>query len=287
MKLYIAGKVNKNSHFGTSHWRDGFVDELVKISGLQLSHLDPLAYEGDGKFDPGFVFDKDCWLISQADCVIVYLSDDISVGGSQEMLIAKYFGKPLIGLAPREGKFNKSVKEHLGHKIENYVDPFVFSVCDIVCSTVSDVANTLTSLPERIKTLDIIQNGADRAATRLKTSPDTGGVMTDKGAYNKLVRDKIPEIIVANGEEPVYRVLDGDEYRQALLDKLVEEAKELREANGDMSERVDVAEVLRALDDLLGYSADSVESACAEKARKRGGFQGRIFLEGVSDGESE
>lgn len=100
MKLYIAGKVSKESQFGTHHWRDNFVNTLSELSGMKLTHLDPLAYETT-PYDPQTVFDKDCWLINQADCVIVYLSDDISVGGSQEMLIAKYLGKPLIGYAPR------------------------------------------------------------------------------------------------------------------------------------------------------------------------------------------
>lgn len=158
MKLYIAGKVGKNSLFGTHHWRDGFLDQLVQLSGLELTHLDPLAYESDREYDPQFVFNKDCWLINQADCVIVYLSDDISVGGSQEMLIAKYLKKPLIGLAPKEGKFNKSRKEHLGKIIENYIDPFVFATCDKVCANVEEVAEILHKLPEP-KDISIIDQG--------------------------------------------------------------------------------------------------------------------------------
>ena len=57
MKLYIAGKVGKNSQFGTQHWRDDFVEKLASLSDLSLSHLDPLAYENDREYDPQFVFD--------------------------------------------------------------------------------------------------------------------------------------------------------------------------------------------------------------------------------------
>lgn len=158
MKLYIAGKVGKNSQFGTQHWRDDFVAKLAEASGLELSHLDPLLYENDREYDPQFVFNKDCWLIDQADCVIVYLSDDISVGGSQEMLIAKYLKKPLIGLAPKEGKFNKSEKEHLGSVIKNYIDPFVYATCDVVCETIDQVARALDE-PPRPKDISIIDIG--------------------------------------------------------------------------------------------------------------------------------
>lgn len=97
--------------------------------------------------------------------------------------------------------------------------------------------------------------------------------------YNKLVRDAIPGIIKNDNQTPVTRILSDGEYRQALLEKLVEEAKELLEADGDIGERADVAEVLKALDTALGYSEEVVEDARATKTAKRGGFEQKIFLE--------
>ena len=97
--------------------------------------------------------------------------------------------------------------------------------------------------------------------------------------YQKLVRDKIPAIISADGEVPVTRILDDKEYRQKLLEKLVEEANELLESNGDLSERADIAEVLKALDQQRGFDSTMIEEARAAKAKKRGGFEQRIFLE--------
>jgi len=102
MRIYVAGKVSKESVFGTHHWRDEFVRTLAALSGLSLTNLDPTRLESNQN-DPEMVYGADAYLISQADCLIVYLSDDISVGGSQEILIAKYFKKPVIGLAPRGG----------------------------------------------------------------------------------------------------------------------------------------------------------------------------------------
>lgn len=161
MKLYIAGKVSKESQFGTHHWRDNFVNTLSELSGMKLTHLDPLAYETT-PYDPQTVFDKDCWLINQADCVIVYLSDDISVGGSQEMLIAKYLGKPLIGYAPRGGKFNADEREFMGEMIKDYVDPFVFASCDIIAGTIKDVAAELLKVHDmRPKTINIIDTAIE------------------------------------------------------------------------------------------------------------------------------
>ena len=57
-----------------------------------------------------------------------------------------------------------------------------------------------------------------------------GNVLAMQISYSKLVRDRIPEIIQADGHRAVTRVLDEDSYRAALLEKLVEEAHEARQA---------------------------------------------------------
>lgn len=101
----------------------------------------------------------------------------------------------------------------------------------------------------------------------------------DTIVYEKLVRDHIPAIIEADNQTPVIRQLGTVEFRRALLEKLVEEAQELLESDGDMTERADVAEVLKALDSVLGYTDGDIEAARVEKANKRGGFEQRIYLE--------
>ncbi|WP_416061430.1 nucleoside triphosphate pyrophosphohydrolase [Rhodococcus indonesiensis] len=98
----------------------------------------------------------------------------------------------------------------------------------------------------------------------------------------KLVRDRIPEIIEAAGRVARIRVLDRDEYRRALLDKLVEEARELREAqNYDerLGELADVHEVFTAVLSACGITTDEVAAAAAGKRAERGGFDRRIWLD--------
>ncbi len=97
--------------------------------------------------------------------------------------------------------------------------------------------------------------------------------------YNKLVRDNIPHIIIADGQVPVVRKLDDDAYTTALLRKLDEEVKELIDSDGAITERIDVAEVLKALDEHLGFDAKTVEAERIKKFKARGGFSQRIFLE--------
>lgn len=103
--------------------------------------------------------------------------------------------------------------------------------------------------------------------------------------YNKLVRDKIPEIIAADGHTPVVRVLPAPEYRQALLAKLGEEALELAAASTEqerLGELADLQEVLNALAESHGFTPRQVAEAAAKKRQARGGFGQRLFLESTT-----
>jgi len=95
--------------------------------------------------------------------------------------------------------------------------------------------------------------------------------------HNKLVRDLIPEIIRASGEEPITRVLNNEAYLKELVKKLREECDEF-EADLSLEELADVQEVVLALADLLA-SREGLERVRADKAAKRGAFQNKIFLE--------
>jgi predicted house-cleaning noncanonical NTP pyrophosphatase (MazG superfamily) len=98
--------------------------------------------------------------------------------------------------------------------------------------------------------------------------------------FGKLVRDRIPEIIEADGRRPVVEVLDVARYREALLAKLGEEAAELAAADEDgvLDELADVYEVLRALAEQAGVDLDQVEERADVKGDERGRFRDRLYL---------
>ena len=102
-------------------------------------------------------------------------------------------------------------------------------------------------------------------------------------AYNKLVRDQIPDIIAAAGSRPSTRVLDHASYQAALRAKLLEEAQEAEAAADEQlaSELADVLEVLRALATAHGMRWEDIELQARRKRAERGGFDRRIFLEHV------
>lgn len=101
--------------------------------------------------------------------------------------------------------------------------------------------------------------------------------------YNKLVRDRIPEIIQSQGHRPATRVLEDDEYQAALLAKLLEEAQEAQSAPPEdlPSELADVFEVLQALVAAYGLNWEELISHAASKRAQRGAFAQRIFLDYV------
>lgn len=95
--------------------------------------------------------------------------------------------------------------------------------------------------------------------------------------YNKLVRDKIPEIILASGKEPVTRISGEEKYKQLLKDKLVEEVKEYLDSDNP-EELADILEVLMALSSSKGIEWKEIEQIAKEKREERGGFEKRIVL---------
>lgn len=101
--------------------------------------------------------------------------------------------------------------------------------------------------------------------------------------YNKLVRDKQFEIFDAAGHEYTYKLLhDPEEYKKELLNKLVEEAIELRDNPEDVYERADIQEVLNKLDLVLGFDYDSIENARITKLISKGGFNYGLYLKEIT-----
>ena len=101
--------------------------------------------------------------------------------------------------------------------------------------------------------------------------------------YNKLVRDRIPEIIEASGKTCKTVVLNDEEYLRMIDAKLDEELAEYHK-DQNIEELADLMEVIYAAAAARGYSVEQLEQVRAEKAEKRGGFQKKILLVEVVEG---
>lgn len=104
--------------------------------------------------------------------------------------------------------------------------------------------------------------------------------------HNKLVRDRIPEIIEQTGKKFSTKVLNKDEYIQELRKKSLEELQEYLDSKNNeeaLEELADVLEIIHALSEYHGADFNQVEEIRKQKAEKRGGFKERIFLMEVED----
>ena len=101
--------------------------------------------------------------------------------------------------------------------------------------------------------------------------------------YYKLVRDRIPEIIEADGKTCVCETLSDDDYLTLLDQKLNEELTEYQESKS-LEELADLLEVMRAVVKARGWTVEELEQVRADKVAKRGGFEKKILLKEVSEG---
>ena len=132
-----------------------------------------------------------------------------------------------------------------------------------------------TEIAELSKELDSIHPKARRNGCTITTH----NIMIKK--YNKLIRDKILEIIRAAGERPYWRILDGKEYLREIKKKILEEAKELIEAKdkkGIVDEIVDIQELTDVLISETGLTKSEIKKQQKIKNKKRGGFKKKLFL---------
>ena len=102
--------------------------------------------------------------------------------------------------------------------------------------------------------------------------------------YNKLVRDKIPEIISSDNRVPIIRTLDDTEYLNELNKKLQEEVQEYLEDN-NVEELTDIVEVVYGILNYNNISIEEFEAMRKSKVDKRGAFNKKIFLEKVIKAE--
>lgn len=99
-------------------------------------------------------------------------------------------------------------------------------------------------------------------------------------SFEKLVRDKIPEIIEGKEQIPIIRILDEEEYRLELNKKLQEEVNEYLEDN-NIEELADIVEVVYGILNSMNITREEFEIIRKNKADERGGFENRIYLESV------
>lgn len=98
--------------------------------------------------------------------------------------------------------------------------------------------------------------------------------------YNKLIRDKIPEIIEQSGKKAIVETLEEAEYLRHLNMKLGEELEEYLDS-GSVEELADLIEVIYGILDYKSVPLDKFENIRKNKVNERGGFKNRLLLKKV------
>lgn len=102
--------------------------------------------------------------------------------------------------------------------------------------------------------------------------------------HNKLVRDRVPEIIQASGKQVIVKQLNQAEHFEQARLKLYEELKEYEDTNIDeecLEELADILELAYELGRMHGASFDEMNAIREEKRERKGGFEKGLFLEEV------
>jgi len=100
--------------------------------------------------------------------------------------------------------------------------------------------------------------------------------------YNKLVRDRIPEIIESTGAFCKTAVLSDEDYLKMIDAKLDEELCEYHK-DQNIEELADLLEVVRAAAEARGFTPEELEAVRVAKAEKRGAFEKKILLIEVTE----
>ncbi|MCS6903219.1 MAG: nucleoside triphosphate pyrophosphohydrolase [Candidatus Bipolaricaulota bacterium] len=103
-------------------------------------------------------------------------------------------------------------------------------------------------------------------------------------ARPKLVRDKIPELLMRAGQRPIFHRARGDELQAFADKKILEEAREFARSaqiEDKIEELIDLLEIVYFRLQLEGISVQEAHDRMARKRRERGGFEGGVVLQSV------
>jgi len=141
LKIYLAGKVPKGAEIGRAKdWRKYYIEQLSQSGAFEfLSPENPLLDESH----PLIVFGHDCYLVRECDILVVDASAKLGVGSAQEMVIAKYFGKYVYTVLPRDSHHRRSNLQMHDFVVDDWIHPFVFAFSDRIFEDVVSLAQFL------------------------------------------------------------------------------------------------------------------------------------------------
>lgn len=135
--VYLAGKVAKGAEIGVApDWREEYAQSISQVGPFKfLSPDDPTL---DENF-PELVFGHDCYQVRECDVLVVNAAAKLGVGTAQEMLIAKYFGKRVLVVLPRDTHHRRTNLRMHDHVVSDWIHPFIACTSDAIVASLDEL----------------------------------------------------------------------------------------------------------------------------------------------------
>ncbi len=157
--VYLAGKVRKGSEIQhSSDWRKFYTRSLAR---KDINFLTP-EYSKEDNSNSLLVFGRDSTIIKNSDLVVVDASRKLGVGTAQEILISKYYNKPVLIVIPKNSAHRKTtLKMHNNQTIKDWINPFIVETVDFIVDDHLTAINNINNIETLIvknntKGIDII-----------------------------------------------------------------------------------------------------------------------------------
>ncbi len=203
--IYLAGKVPKSDEElkNYSDWRKEFEIAVKKDTGCGIICLDPSHVHFDIADIYG-VFGRDVYMVKQSDFIVIDARERIGPGTAQEMLIAKYFKKPVVTILPKNSHYWKDTKIR-DKEAKAWMNPFIAATSDIIAESVEDAAKKIAGCIKNnenacAKSITLLDD-----AIKYYTSNILQKDISTKGLHEKLTHPKIIIASKSRGRERVLR----------------------------------------------------------------------------------
>ena len=156
MKIYLAGSVPKGDEEAKKFddWRSRYKQSLQKL--FDADFIEPYHKDLD-EGDYLAVVGQDCRHIKESALVIVNAEEKLGVGTAQELVIAKYFRKPVISVLPKDTHHRRSNVAFHGKKIKDWIHPFIYAFSDYIVESVHEVEKIKDEIfSSKIKDISVI-----------------------------------------------------------------------------------------------------------------------------------
>lgn len=156
MKIYLAGSVPKGDEEAKKFddWRSRYKQSLQNI--FDADFIEPYHRDLD-EGDLMAVVGQDCRHIKESALVIVNAEEKLGVGTAQELVIAKYFRKPVVSVLPEETHHRRSNIVFHGKSIADWIHPFIYAFSDFIVESVQGVGKIKDEIfSSKIKDISVI-----------------------------------------------------------------------------------------------------------------------------------